>query len=170
VSGSGVFLQTDPIPGGSANNYDYANQDPINNYDLSGTCSAHGHGFWQRRLCSIKHVAGNLGVSANAGVGAWYGVDISVSASFRDGFSLTWGTTHANDLLVGAGASGGLTYQSHKSTASHGECVGLDVVGGCKDTNGVRQYSAGFGPGFLAGGYHTHTVSAYRFWDWFTGG
>jgi hypothetical protein len=30
------FLQTDPIPGGSANNYDYANQDPINEFDLSG--------------------------------------------------------------------------------------------------------------------------------------
>jgi hypothetical protein len=34
---SGRFLQTDPIPGGSANNYDYANQNPINNYDLNGT-------------------------------------------------------------------------------------------------------------------------------------
>jgi hypothetical protein len=37
VSGSGVFLQTDPEPGGSANNYDYCNQDPINCYDLGGT-------------------------------------------------------------------------------------------------------------------------------------
>lgn len=33
---AGRFLQTDPIPGGSANDYDYANQDPINQYDLSG--------------------------------------------------------------------------------------------------------------------------------------
>jgi len=30
------FLQTDPIPGGSANGYDYCNQDPINCYDLNG--------------------------------------------------------------------------------------------------------------------------------------
>jgi hypothetical protein len=36
---SGVFLQTDPIPGGSANAYDYAGQDPINRYDLAGTFS-----------------------------------------------------------------------------------------------------------------------------------
>jgi hypothetical protein len=36
VSGSGVFLQTDPQPGGSCNPYDYACQDPINNYDLDG--------------------------------------------------------------------------------------------------------------------------------------
>jgi hypothetical protein len=35
-----LFLQTDPIPGGSANAYDYANQDPINNYDLGGTAAA----------------------------------------------------------------------------------------------------------------------------------
>ncbi|WP_158675784.1 PA14 domain-containing protein [Nocardia stercoris] len=32
----GRFLQTDPISGGSANNYDYAAADPINNLDLTG--------------------------------------------------------------------------------------------------------------------------------------
>jgi len=32
----GRFLQTDPVPGGSANDYDYANQDPVNGMDLSG--------------------------------------------------------------------------------------------------------------------------------------
>jgi hypothetical protein len=34
---TGRFLQVDPIPGGSANPYDYCNQDPINCYDLMGT-------------------------------------------------------------------------------------------------------------------------------------
>jgi RHS repeat-associated protein len=33
----GRFLQTDPIPGGAANAYDYAAQDPINTSDLQGT-------------------------------------------------------------------------------------------------------------------------------------
>ncbi|MFI6168522.1 PA14 domain-containing protein [Nocardia sp. NPDC051052] len=32
----GRFLQTDPIAGGSANDYDYVNADPINNLDLTG--------------------------------------------------------------------------------------------------------------------------------------
>ena len=34
--GGSRFLQTDPIPGGSCNSYDYACQDPINMFDLSG--------------------------------------------------------------------------------------------------------------------------------------
>ncbi|MGW4371460.1 PA14 domain-containing protein [Nocardia takedensis] len=34
----GRFLQTDPVPGGSANNYDYVNGDPVNAFDLTGRC------------------------------------------------------------------------------------------------------------------------------------
>jgi len=36
---TGRFLSVDPIPNGSLNTYDYAGQDPINGYDLNGTCS-----------------------------------------------------------------------------------------------------------------------------------
>jgi hypothetical protein len=34
--GGSRFLQTDPVPGGSANLYDYAGQDPVNVFDLDG--------------------------------------------------------------------------------------------------------------------------------------
>ena len=43
----GRFLSQDPIAGGSANDYDYVNADPINNLDLGGTCTRH-QGFWGR--------------------------------------------------------------------------------------------------------------------------
>ncbi|WP_147427338.1 LamG-like jellyroll fold domain-containing protein [Micromonospora globbae] len=35
---TGRFLSVDPVQGGSANDYDYANQDPVNVTDLDGRC------------------------------------------------------------------------------------------------------------------------------------
>ncbi|HEX5923489.1 MAG TPA: LamG-like jellyroll fold domain-containing protein [Baekduia sp.] len=35
----GRFLQVDPVDGGSANPYDYTNQDPVNQRDLDGRCT-----------------------------------------------------------------------------------------------------------------------------------
>jgi RHS repeat-associated protein len=47
VPSLGRFLTPDPIFGGSANPYDYANQDPINEFDLEGTCST-------KKKCAAK--------------------------------------------------------------------------------------------------------------------
>jgi RHS repeat-associated protein len=54
----GRFLAVDPIDGGSLNNYDYANQDPINEYDLSGEFPCPGcHWLKKHAEKAVKFVA-----------------------------------------------------------------------------------------------------------------
>ena len=60
----GRFLQLDQVEGGTANDYAYV-EDPINQFDLTGTCSAKKGNWLQRRWCNLNNVSG--GSARNTG-------------------------------------------------------------------------------------------------------
>ncbi|MET9035290.1 DNRLRE domain-containing protein [Streptomyces mirabilis] len=74
----GRFLSVDPVPGGSANAYEYGNGDPVNNYDLDGKSwwrkslkwAAIGGGIVGGIACGASIVCG-VAVGAAAGAGAY---------------------------------------------------------------------------------------------------
>jgi len=189
----GRFLQTDPVPGGSANDYDYAGQNPITNYDLDGrmqeALSGGGGGvIWNSDLspwhhwhyspwhphhrhghchhwysCGASWVYHHVGVNAGFTGGAWYGVSASVGWNYHDGFYANWGSTNWNDGVFGYSAGVGPTFQSHK-TAAHGRCGGAGV--------GAVSVSAckGSGGGWQYSGTYGPGLwggrYSYRSWNW----
>ncbi len=69
VPALGRFLQTDPVQGGSANNYDYVNGDPINGSDLDGTCS-----MWHPSCLFKKAVHAVVNVTAFVAYVPYWGI------------------------------------------------------------------------------------------------
>ena len=53
----GRFLETDPVAGGSANDYDYANGEPINQFDLTGNWPHLHCGFCSKAIHAVTGVA-----------------------------------------------------------------------------------------------------------------
>ena len=143
---TGRFLQTDPIPGGSANNYDYCGQDPVNCYDLDGT-------FWgsgvlkkavkvaKKTAKVVKHAAVSTGqfIARNRNTIALIAVG---TVAIVAGTVLTFGL---GDALLAAGA--GLAEEGSQlevvELAIHapmvlGPGLGLAGMGGYAVCRGVR--------------------------------
>jgi len=106
------------IPGGSANNFDYVNQDPVDGLDLAGTCPW-GMGY----LC---HVYNDDRKYARFAVEAPVSVTAAEWATFVGGADCAhWNNTRAmivceGSTQIGGALKDGTTYRSTYDTVENG--------------------------------------------------
>ncbi len=137
----GRFLQTDPVSGGSANNYDYVNADPVNDVDLTGKndnfmCECGGGGGFGPEF----EIGAALAAEAGAGSG--------VAAAGRGAEAEGGGTSKR-----GAGAEEGPTEPAPaKSEPANSPAAGAKVNASPEDMAkgigaGAREVGKGSGQG-----------------------
>ncbi len=139
--GGSRFLQTDPVEGGSANDYDYTNADPVNDFDLAGT--------W-----SLKKFFKKVGRIAKRGVKvAWkYKYDIALTAAM---------------FVPGAGFAVGATrFARFASLANRG--LRAARIGGRGIGVGANRLAL-HAPHNLAKRYGTRAAAHVGRWHWHTG-
>ena len=111
----GRFIQVDPVVGGSANGYDYANQDPTSSSDPSGNAPEErdwiGLGIVAVASAVVSlFVGAKLGAKVGMGVGALVGVMVgftnAIVQSFTGGDFITAWSSILVGVLAGVAAGG----------------------------------------------------------------
>ena len=124
----GRFFQVDPIKGGSANDYDYAGADPINNFDLDGRCwSWCPHIRWRRTSHAIgtglavassaaSWIPGPVGSLGTAATGIWSSNFYKLGGDTDAGNRMLWATGVDAGLALVGGREAKLGYRAtHKA-------------------------------------------------------
>ncbi len=105
VPSLGRFLQMDPVPGGSANAYDYANQDPLNQLDLDGQKARHHRANARPSLDDAVDAANWVKGKATKGVKWACGkapgdpCGKAASAAKHAGKGAKWAFNHGADII-----------------------------------------------------------------------
>jgi RHS repeat-associated protein len=155
---TGRFLSTDPVPGGSANAYEYGNGDPVNNYDLDGKS-------WWRKTLRWGAIGGGIigGIACGASIVCGVAVGVAAGAAAyaaRHAGRRSWSWRRFGYSAAIGGASG-LLYSGGGRLIGHSMKswrIGLKFSrGGGRGTDFVWRGSRKFG-------LHSHRIKGYSRW------
>ena len=143
---TGRFTSTDPVPGGSANPYEYGNQDPINNFDLNGQWYYTWSSWTNRYGCSWLGCAATVRRTSFRGYWnkyetiqiAYHGISASAFATMLESLK-TWAVLVASRSVAGFAAVAAYATVAANMARIMNSCLGVRV-----ETYGIVPYPSTF--------------------------